>query len=161
MDPRARNHHRPCPRAGALYAVLRERTRQLDTTARERDDARAERDARSRELADAQARISGFRSTHEAREKALEERRAEIDTHFKGLASEVLKSSSEEFRKQAAEQFKQQQELAGKDLKARETAVENLVKRSARAWTSCANTWTHPTRRASPTRRGSVRVSSS
>ena len=113
---------------GALYAVLRERTHQLDTTARERDDARAERDARSRDLADAEARISGFRSTHEAREKALEERRAEIDTHFKGLASEVLKSSSEEFRKQAKAQFEQQRELADKDLEARETAVKNLVK---------------------------------
>ncbi|MCY4599038.1 MAG: DNA recombination protein RmuC [Acidobacteria bacterium] len=113
---------------GALYAVLRERTRQLDTTARERDEARAERDARGRKLADAEARISGYQSTQAAREKAFEERRAEIDTHFKGLASEVLKSSSEEFRKQAAEQFKQQQELAGKDLKAREVAVENLVK---------------------------------
>lgn len=113
---------------GALYAVLRERTRQLNTAVRERDAARAERDARAGELAQASAEISGYKSTQAAREQALQERRAELDTHFKGIASDVLKSSTEEFRKQAAEQFRQHQELAGKDLKARETAVENLVK---------------------------------
>ena len=106
---------------GALYAVLRERTRQLTATASERDALRGE-------LARAAAEISGYKSTEAAREKAFEERRAELDTHFKGIASDVLKSSTEEFRKQAAEQFRQHQELAGKDLKARETAVENLVK---------------------------------
>ena len=124
---------------GVTYALLRsgsvrletqlvERTHQLETTVRERDEARAERDTRARELAQAAAEISGYKSTQVARDKALEERRAELDTHFKGLASEALKFSTEEFRKQAAEQFKQHQELAGKDLKAREVAVENLVR---------------------------------
>lgn len=113
---------------GALYAVLRERTRQLNTAVRERDAARAERDARAGELAQASAEISGYKSTQAAREQALQERRAELDTHFKGLAATVLKENTEEFRRQAAEQFRQQQESAGKDLKARETAVENLVK---------------------------------
>ncbi len=106
---------------GALYAVLRERTRQLNTTVSERDELRGS-------LAQATEELSGLKSTQAAREQALQERRAELDTHFKGLASDVLKSSTEEFRKQAAEQFRQHQELAGKDLKARETAVENLVK---------------------------------
>lgn len=106
---------------GALYAVLRDRTHQRDAAVRERDELRAS-------LAQAKAEISGYQSTETAREKAFEERRAELDTHFKGLASDVLKSSTEEFRKQAAEQFRQHQESAGKDLKARETAVENLVK---------------------------------
>ena len=103
-------------------------THQLETTVRERDEALVERDARARELAQAAAEISGYKSTQAARGKALEERRAELDTHFKGLASEALKFSTEEFRKQAAEQLKQHQELAGKDLKAREVAVENLVR---------------------------------
>ena len=106
---------------GALFFVLRDRTRERDLAISERDELR---DA----LAQARAEISGYRSTETAREKAFEERRAELDTHFKGLASDVLKSSTEEFRKQAAEQFRQHQELAGKDLKAREDAVENLVK---------------------------------
>ncbi|MXY17422.1 MAG: DNA recombination protein RmuC [Acidobacteria bacterium] len=106
---------------GALFFVLRDRTRQRDSAVGERDELR---DA----LAQAKAEISGYQSTETAREKAFEERRTELDTHFKGLASDVLKSSTEEFRKQAAEQFRQHQELAGKDLKAREDAVENLVK---------------------------------
>ena len=124
---------------GAAYALTRsgsvrletqldERTQRLATSVRERDEARVERDARARELAQAAAEISGYKSTQAAREKALEERRAELDTHFKGIASEVLQKNTDEFRKQAAEQFKQHQELAGKDLKAREVAVENLVK---------------------------------
>ena len=124
---------------GAAYALARsgsvrletkldERTQRLETTVRERDEARRERDVRAGELADAVARISGYESTQAARDKALEERRAELDTHFKGIASEVLQKNTDEFRKQAAAQFKQHQELAGKDLKAREVAVENLVK---------------------------------
>ena len=124
--------------AGAVYAVLRsrsvrletqldERTRQLETAIQERDDERNKREYLSDKLSDAQAELSGYQSSHKEREKAIEERREELDTHFKGLASEVLKSNTEEFRKQAAEQFKHQQELAGKDLAARQTAVENLV----------------------------------
>ncbi len=125
--------------AAALYVILRgrvvrletqldERKRSIETIRQERDDARVERDKRAEQLTNAQSEISGLQSAHKEREKALTERRAELDTHFKGLASEVLRSSTEEFRKQAAEQFKQQQALANKDLKARETAVENLVK---------------------------------
>ena len=106
---------------GALYAVLRDRTRQLETAAQDRDELRGK-------LAQAEVDLSGYRSSHTEREKALEERRAELDIHFKGIASDVLKSNTEEFRKQAAEQFRQHQERAGQDLKARETAVENLVK---------------------------------
>ena len=123
----------------ALYAMLRgrvvrletalgEREQSVETMRQERDAARSERDERTTELADARVEIAGYKSTQVEREKALAERLAEIDTRFKGLASEVLKSSTEEFRKQAAEQFKQHQALADKDLKARETAVENLVK---------------------------------
>lgn len=124
--------------AGAAYAVLRsrsvrletqldERTRQLETAIRERDEERDKREGLSEKLSNAQAELSGYESSQKEREKANEQRRAELDTHFKGLASEVLKSSTDEFRKQAAEQFKQQQELADSDLKARQTAVQNLV----------------------------------
>lgn len=109
----------------SLYVILRGRVDRLETQLKE---ARGERDKRAEELTNAKIEIARYESTQEEREKALAERLAEIDTRFKGLASEVLKSSTEEFRKQAAEQFKQHQALANKDLKARETAVENLVK---------------------------------
>ncbi len=109
----------------SLYVILRGRVVRLET---QLDKALGERDERTQELANANIEIARYESAQAEREKALAERLAEIDTRFKGLASEVLKSSTEEFRKQAAEQFKQQQALADKDLKARETAVENLVK---------------------------------
>ncbi|MXW64474.1 MAG: DNA recombination protein RmuC [Bacteroidetes bacterium SB0662_bin_6] len=109
----------------SLYAILRGRVVRLET---QLDKALGERDERTQELANANIEIARYESAQAEREKAFAERLAEIDTRFKGLASEVLKSSTEEFRKQAAEQFKQQQALADKDLKARETAVENLVK---------------------------------
>ncbi len=102
----------------SLYVILRGRVVRLET----------QLDERAEELTDAKIEIARYESTQTAREEALAERLAEIDTRFKGLASEVLKSSTEEFRKQAAEQFKQHQALADKDLKARETAVQNLVK---------------------------------
>ena len=102
----------------ALYALLRGRVVRLETQLGERAE----------ELTKAKVEIARYESTQEQREKDFVARRKELDTHFKGLASEVLKSSTEEFRKQAAEQFKQHQALADKDLKARETAVENLVK---------------------------------
>ncbi len=102
----------------ALYALLRGRVVRLETQLGERAE----------ELTKAKVEIAKYESTQEQREKDFVARREELDTHFKGLASEVLKSSTEEFRKQAAEQFKQHQALADKDLKARETAVENLVK---------------------------------
>ncbi len=109
----------------SLYVILRGRVVQLET---QLDKTLGERDERTQELANANIEIARYESTQTAREEALAERLAEIDTRFKGLASEVLKSSTEEFRKQAAEQFKQHQALADKDLKARETAVQNLVK---------------------------------
>ena len=105
--------------AGAVYAVLRsrsvrletqldERSRQLETAIRERDEERGKREDLSEKLSNAQAELNGYQSSQKEREKANEQRRAE-------------------FRKQAAEQFKQQQELADSDLKARQTAVQNLV----------------------------------
>ncbi len=113
---------------GALYALLRERARQLETVLRERDDARVERDKQPEKLVQARKEISAYESTKAAREQEFKDRREELDTHFKRIACDVLKSSTEEFRKQASERFKLHQELAGKDLKERETAVENLVK---------------------------------
>ena len=71
----------------------------------------------AQKYAEAKGDVKGYQSTQTALEKSFAERRNELDTHFKGLASEVLRSSTEELRKQAAEQFK-----------AGETAVENLIK---------------------------------
>ena len=112
---------------GVAYAVLRngivrletrldEREKQLETVRQERDQERKERDEQSEELTQARADIKGYQSAAAEREKAFADYRKDLDTHFKGLASDVLTSSSDEFRKQAEGQFK-----------ARETAIKNLV----------------------------------
>lgn len=110
------------------YSGAKELRKQLDTALKERDEARAERDDQATELENARIEIASYQGARAERERALEERRKELDTYFKGIASEVFRANSEEFRKQATEQFKQHQELAEKGLKARETAVENLIK---------------------------------
>ena len=90
---------------GVTYALLRsgsvrletqlvERTHQLETTVRERDEARAERDTRARELAQAAAEISGYKSTQAARDKALEERRAELGHPLQGARLGGAQSSA-------------------------------------------------------------------
>ena len=98
--------------AGALLAILCERTRQLGTVLRERDEARGERDTKACELADARAEISAYKGTNAAREKALKERRWELETHFKGIAFDMVNA----FLKQA-------EERAGKNLQQRQSAV--------------------------------------
>lgn len=106
---------------GVIYTIQRVRSVRLETQLCERTQQLANADRDLRELAqkhaEAKAEVKGFQSTQEALEKSFADRREEIDIHFKGIASDVLRSNSEEFRKQAAEQFK-----------AGETAVENLVK---------------------------------
>ena len=93
-----------------LETQLIERTQQLEKVGKERNEL-------AQKYAEAKGDVKGYQSTQTALEKSFAERRKELDTHFKGLASEVLRSSTEELRKQAAEQFK-----------AGETAVENLIK---------------------------------
>ena len=72
-------------------------------------------------LAQALAERDAERGNHEQRLRELDER-------FKGLAADVLQSSSEEFRKQAQESFKQQQKLVKENLEAGKEAVRNTVK---------------------------------
>lgn len=110
------------------YPDANELKKQLNSALTERDEARDELQNRSTELEKARIKIASYEGAREEREKALQERRSELDTHFKGIAAEVLKANSEEFRRQAIAQFHQHQELADKDLQKREAAVENLVK---------------------------------
>jgi len=58
-------------------------------------------------------------SDREARMEELSKKQAEIDTLFKGVAADVAKASNEEFRRQAAEDFKRQRELAEQEMKQR------------------------------------------
>ncbi len=112
---------------GAMF-VLRERAKQLKAALRELDQARTERDDLRTELGSARVEIARYESAHREREKAVEQSRRERETHFRGMASEVLQANTDMLRKRTAEELQVQRELARKDLEAREKAVENLVK---------------------------------
>ena len=99
-----------------LETRFEEREKQLKTALQERDQARTERDEHSKELTQAKADIKGYQSAADERKNAFADYRKDLATHFKGLASDVLASSSDEFRKQAEGQFK-----------AGETAIKSLI----------------------------------
>ena len=96
---------------------LRERNHEVGTLTRERDEARADLRQREDDLRAAREELQGMRSEHQARIEELDKKQQEIDTLFKSIAADVAKASNEEFRKQAAEDFKRQRELAEQELK--------------------------------------------
>jgi DNA recombination protein RmuC len=68
------------------------------------------------------------RSAFEEKTHTLEQARTQVETTFKSLAGDVLKSNSSEFLKLAETSFKVLQTRASGELEQREKAVENLVK---------------------------------
>ncbi|HHJ17397.1 MAG TPA: DNA recombination protein RmuC [Gammaproteobacteria bacterium] len=92
--------------------------------------ARAQRDVTR--LREDRARLTSQLETQQAafEEKArlLEEVRAQFETTFKSLASDVLKANSSEFLKLAETNFKALNTRASSELEQREKAVESLVK---------------------------------
>ena len=103
----------------AADAQLRERTSQLaqraDELAEERQRVVQLRD----DLGEAREELRQVESDRAARIEELDKKQQEIDTLFKSIAADVAKASNEEFRKQAAEDFKRQRELAEQELKQR------------------------------------------
>ena len=100
-------------------ARLDERSSVLTSTT---DDLEAERKRTSElrdMLGDAREELRQVESDRDARIEELNKKQEEIDTLFKGIAADVAKASNEEFRKQAAEDFKRQRELAEQELKQR------------------------------------------
>ncbi len=108
--------------------ALEERDRQATRLEKERNEALGELAETNRALAKSREELGGIRSADQTRQQELENRRKELDTHFKGLASDIARASNEEFRKQAAEDFKRQRELAEQELKQRvEPVGESLT----------------------------------
>ena len=97
----------------AIGALVRA-TRQRDEAARVRDEA-------SREL-------SAVKAADEARMEQIERARQDLDTHFKGMAAEVLSANSETFLKQAKQQLASQSQLSEADLEKRQQAIGELIK---------------------------------
>ena len=95
---------------------LKSETERADTLTRERDDARKQVSLREGELAQAQAEVARLTADRQARMEEINKARAELDLKFKGIADEVMRTSNENFLKQANAQF---------DV--REQAVRHLV----------------------------------
>lgn len=95
---------------------------------RERQEARETATRLQTQLTEARADAAGLKEAHEARTQELENIRTALEERFKGAALDALKTSNDEFRKQAEERFRQERALAAQDLEARRSAVDNLVK---------------------------------
>ncbi|MCY3561997.1 MAG: DNA recombination protein RmuC [bacterium] len=93
----------------------------LVRAARQRDEAARSRDEASQEL-------SAVKAANEARMEQIERARQDLDTHFKGMAAEVLSANSETFLKQAKQQLASHSQLSEADLEKRQQAIGELIK---------------------------------
>jgi len=100
--------------AARLEALLAEARRELE----------AERGRNIR----LEQRIEGEEKAHAARLEELRGLKKEVEDRFSALAGDVLASSTKSFLDIATERFEQHRIKAENDLKARETAVRELVK---------------------------------
>lgn len=100
-------------------ARLEERSKVLQTTADQLEDARQRASGLTDRLGEAREQLSQVVADRDARIEELDKKQEEIDTLFKSIAADVAKASNDEFRKQAAEDFKRQRELADEELKQR------------------------------------------
>ena len=100
-------------------ARLEERSSLLQQTAEELEEERNQNSALRERLGVVREELKEVASDREARIEELNKKQEEIDTLFKSIAVDVAKASNEEFRKQAAEDFKRQRELAEQELKRR------------------------------------------
>ncbi|MYB21623.1 MAG: DNA recombination protein RmuC [Chloroflexi bacterium] len=109
-------------------ARLEERSSLLQRTTEELAEERQRAGELRDSLGIAREELSQSESDRQARIEELDKKQEEIDALFKSIAADVAKASNEEFRKQAAEEFKRQRELAGAELDQRRQQVEALVK---------------------------------
>ena len=118
----------------AREALVRAETEQeahansVDREVEERKRVEVQRDDLQAKLSASEAQFKAAVAERDTERKNHEQRLKELDERFKGLAADIFKSNSEEFRKQAQENFLQQRELAVTDLEKRQVAVDNLVK---------------------------------
>ena len=115
-------------RAAQLETQLAERDQQLGDVRGERDAARAELEVVRDEREAARRELAAVKADHEARAEELAEAREQLETQFKGIAADVVKTNSATFLEQAKEQFENQRQLSDTDLEKRQKAIDELVK---------------------------------
>lgn len=115
-------------RAAQLETQLAERDQQLGEARDERDAARTKLEVVRSEREAARRELAAVKADHEARTEELAEARKQIETQFKGIAADVVKTNSATFLEQAKEQFENQRQLSDTDLEKRQKAIDELVK---------------------------------
>ena len=94
-----------------------ERSKLLTRRLHELTQARESLQQTSALLSDRETELEGIRAADETRREELDKQLAELDQRFKAIAADVAKTSNEEFRKAAADDFKRQRDLAEQQLK--------------------------------------------
>ncbi len=115
-------------RAAQLEVQLAERDQQLGEARGERDAARGERDEVRDEREAALRELAKVKADHQARSEELAKAREELETQFKGIAADVVKTNSATLLEQAKEQLDAQRKLNASDLEQRQQAIDELVK---------------------------------
>lgn len=72
--------------------------------------------------------LAAVKADADARLEEIGKARDDLDTHFKGIAAEVVKTNSEALLVQAHEQFTSHAKLSSADLEQRQQAIRDLVK---------------------------------
>ena len=110
-----------------LAVQLEERERQVREARDERDEACEQRDSARGELDEARRELAAVKADHNARAEELAAAREQLENQFKGLASGVLKESTETLLQQAKEQFANQRQLSAAELEQRKEAIDGMV----------------------------------
>ena len=97
-------------------------------TVAQRDRAVAERDQEKERANELATNLTAATAAHEARVEELTKARDELNIQFKGIATEVLKSSQTTLLEQAKAQFDNQRELSEKDLELRQEQIQTMLK---------------------------------
>jgi DNA recombination protein RmuC len=120
---------------GILVWIIKDRQLQALNQQLLREQSQHEADQRVTEekMNALKAAIENEKRVAEEHIKGLQMAEATMTEHFKALSGDVLRNSSEEFRKQATASFKQQQENADQLLKQREQSISTLIKPIAEA----------------------------
>lgn len=114
-----------------VKADLRILESQVENKSMVEDDLRAERAAHgqtAQDLAAVRAELKSISESHAARLEEIRGLRAELETKFSKLASDVLSHNSENFLKLVSERFQQHNATATDDLEKRQKAIADLVK---------------------------------
>ena len=120
---------------GLVVWVLKDKEQQAlaRELLREQEERAADRRVHEEKINHLQATIENEKRVAEEQIKGIKMTEAAMTERFKALSGDVLRNSSEEFRRQASASFRQQQESTDQLLQRREQSISGLIKPIAEA----------------------------